>query len=159
MIEFYGEIALPCKQRADKLRKRHYALWTLALTLIVGGLAALNGATGRSFVLFTVFAALLAALTVYLFVAPQFKNSCKERMILRVEIEGDTLTVTRCGGEEVKKTRPLKKVKKAVLCGGCYYLYAPDAGSLVLCQRNLLKKGTFDEFEALFAGRLKKKDA
>lgn len=157
MIEFYGEIALPCKKRADKLRKRHYAVWTSALTLAMSVFAVLSGVTGGNFILFIVFACLLAAVSVFLFVAPQGKSFGKEKWLFRVQIEEGKLRLVQYAQDrEIKKERELKKIKKVVLSGGCYYLYAPNAGNLILCQRNLLKKGTFEEFESLFSGRLRK---
>lgn len=156
MIEFYGEISLSCKKVADKRKKHYFAVWTLILTVIVGALAVGNGVSGGNYLSFTVFACILAALTAFLFAAPSLGKAERSGWVCRVSIEEDTLTfIQYTDGGEVKKTRPLKKVKKVIKMKTCYLLYVPDGASIVVCQRSLLKRGTFEEFESLFRGKIK----
>ncbi len=141
------------------MRKRYYAVWTAVLTVIVGALAVIAGFTNGQYIMFTVFAALLLALTALLFFAPTSKSLAKEQWLFRVQIdieEGVLKFTQYAGGREIAKKRELARVRKVVKDDRCYMLYVPNAGSLVICQNNLLKKGTFTELEALFAGKLYK---
>ena len=143
MIEFFGEISLACKKNADRRKKRYYAVWTAVLTAVVAGLAVVAGTTGGEFVMFTVFAALLLALTVFLFIAPSPKSLSKEQWLFRIQIEGEEIRFTQYLAEkEVSKKREVGKVRKVVKDERCYLLYTPNAGNIIVCQRNLLKKGT-----------------
>lgn len=160
MIEFFGEISAACKKNTERRRKRYYAVWTCALAAVVAALAVIAGVTDGQYVMFTVFAALLAALTVYLFIAPVSKSLSKEEWLFRVEIEEGVIRFTQyVNGREIVKKREVRKVRRVVKDGRCYLLYAPNAGSIIVCQRNLLKRGTFDELEALFAGKIKEANA
>lgn len=156
MIEFFGEISLACKKNADRRKKRYYAVWTAVLTAVVAGLAVVAGTTGGEFVMFTVFAALLLALTVFLFIAPSPKSLSKEQWLFRIQIEGEEIRFTQYLAEkEISKKREVGKVRKVVKDERCYLLYTPNAGNIIVCQRNLLKKGTFEELESLFSGRIR----
>ena len=160
MIEFYGEISMPCKRAVNKRKKRYYAVWLCVLSVIVAGLAVYagidGGGKGRDFIVFTVFAVLLALFTAYLFAAPVPRSLEGEKWLFRVQIEGEELLFTQyLTGREIVKKRPLCKVKKVVKTKYGYLLYVPNGGSIVACQRNLLKKGTFDRLETLFGGKLK----
>ncbi len=161
MIEFYGEISMPCKVMADKLKKKYYAFWILILTLIVLAMAIANGvAEGTTlrgpFIAYAIFTVLLAALSVYLFIAPTGKSLARAQWLFRVQIEeGMIRFIQYTGDKEVEKKRELKKVRRVVKTKHAYLLYLPDAANVVICQRNLLKKGTFDELEALFRGKIR----
>ena len=67
------------------MRKRYYAVWTAVLTVIVGALAVIAGFTNGQYIMFTVFAALLLALTALLFFAPTSKSLAKEQWLFRVQ--------------------------------------------------------------------------
>lgn len=58
---------------------------------------------------------------------------------------------------EVKK--PLSKVKKVIDAGICYYVIFKhgDLTNCWVCQKNLLIKGTLNEFETIFAEKLIRK--
>ena len=104
----------------------------------------------------TVFAALLLALTVFLFIAPSPKSLSKEQWLFRIQIEGEEIRFTQYLAEkEVSKKREVGKVRKVVKDERCYLLYTPNAGNIIVCQRNLLKKGTFEELESIFSGKIR----
>lgn len=52
--------------------------------------------------------------------------------------------------------KPLKKIKKVLDEGDCYYLIYADINNCIICQKNLIKEGTIEEFEKLFQGKIVK---
>ncbi len=161
MIEFYGELSLPCKVYAERARKKYYSFWMTALTLIVLALTVANGLTagaGTKFIVYAVFTLLLAGLSVYLFLAPAGKAPARDKYLLRVRIDGTWVRVVRyADGRESEKKREIGQVRRVVRTQEAYYLYLPDAANIVVCQRGLLKEGSFEELEALFRGKIKEK--
>lgn len=53
--------------------------------------------------------------------------------------------------------KPIKKIKKVLDEGDCYYIIYGDINNSIVCQKDLLKEGTIEEFEALFQGKIVRK--
>ena len=158
VIEFYGEISDYTLRRADKLKKRHYSAYFFALGGLLGALAAISGAFGGEFITLTVFAALLCGAGFFLVFAPMKKN-IKVKVRCRVRIEGNTLTWEQfLPDKTIAKTKKLDRVKRVVKTDFCYFVVFNDIGNAVICERCLLKKGTFAAFESLFEGKIREKE-
>ena len=54
--------------------------------------------------------------------------------------------------------KPLKKVKKILDAQNCYYIIYADINNSIVCQKDLLVEGTIEEFEELFAGKIRRKN-
>lgn len=52
--------------------------------------------------------------------------------------------------------KPIKKIKKVLDVGDCYYIIYADINNSIICQKDLLKEGTIQEFEELFSGKIVK---
>lgn len=158
MIEFYGEVSDYTKRRTDKLRKRYYAIWLAALSVLLGVAAAVSGATGGGFVPFLVFALLIGAVAAYLFFGPMKKNIAAQKWKFRVTIDGGELVWEQyLPAKTVRKVKKLDRVKRVVKTDFCYYIVFNDIGNAVVCERCLLKKGTFERFEQIFEGKIRYK--
>lgn len=158
VIEFYGELTDYTLRRADKLKKRHYSAYFFVLGGLLGALAAISGAFGGEFIALTVFAALLCGAGFFLFFGPMKKN-IKNKVQCRVRIEGNTLTWEQFLPEKtITKTKKLDRVKRVVKTDFCYFVVFNDIGNAVICERCLLKKGTFAAFESLFEGKIREKE-
>ena len=77
---------------------------------------------------------------------------------LLVQIDQGYIMRSGFGGTQVQR-KPLSKVKKVVDAGDWYYVVfkGGSINSAFVCQKNLLTKGTLDEFEKLFEGKLVRK--
>lgn len=53
--------------------------------------------------------------------------------------------------------KPMKKIKRVLDDGDCYYIIYGDINNSIVCEKNLLKEGTIEEFEKLFEGKLVRK--
>ena len=158
VIEFYGEISDYTMRRADKLKKRHYSIYFIVLGVMLGILAALSGALGGEFVALTVFAVLLCAAGVYFLFAPLKKN-IRNKVRCRVTIEGDTLTWEQYLPERtIQKVKKLDRVKRVIKTDSCYFIVFGDISNAVICDRCLLKRGTFSALEAMFAGKVRERE-
>ena len=49
------------------------------------------------------------------------------------------------------------EVKRVYDYGECYYIIYTDMAQAIICQKDLLKQGTLEEFEALFEGKIKRR--
>ena len=49
------------------------------------------------------------------------------------------------------------EVKKVIDYGECYFIIYTDVAQAIVCQKDLIKEGTLEEFEALFAGKIKRR--
>ncbi|MDE6677106.1 MAG: hypothetical protein K2K12_05290 [Clostridia bacterium] len=51
----------------------------------------------------------------------------------------------------------INEVKRVLDYGECYYLIYTSINQAIICQKDLLKQGSLEEFEALFQGKIKRK--
>ena len=157
VVEFYGDISDYTKRRADKLKKRYFAKWLAALTvvLVVGLLIALFANGG--YLVFMIAAIVLGCVAAGLYFAPMKKTMDKFRWTFRVTIEGDFVTCTQyCeGGKTVVKKKRLDQIKRVIKTNYCYYLVYNDISNAFICERSLLKRGTFEYLESLFMGKIR----
>ena len=113
---------------------------------------------GGEFVTLTVFAAVLCGAGFFLVFGPM-KKKIKNKVRCRVRIEGDSLTWEQFLPEKtITKVKKLNRVKRVVKTDFCYFVVFNDIGNAVICERCLLKKGTFTAFESLFAGKIREKE-
>ena len=87
------------------------------------------------------------------------KKNIKVKVRCRVRIEGNTLTWEQfLPDKTIAKTKKLDRVKRVVKTDFCYFVVFNDIGNAVICERCLLKKGTFAAFEALFPGKMRERE-
>ena len=55
--------------------------------------------------------------------------------------------------------KPMKKIKKVLDAGDCYYIIYADINNCIVCQKNLIKEGTIEEFETLFPEKIVRQKA
>lgn len=55
--------------------------------------------------------------------------------------------------------KPMKKIKKVLDVGDCYYIIYGDISNCIVCQKNLIQEGTIEEFEALFQEKIVRQKA
>lgn len=161
MIEFYGTVSDTIARGLERLRRRYYALWLAALALLTAVVAVVAGIQSglRGFLVPLICTAVLAAAAGALYFLPVKRQ--KGKLVLRVIVDADAgkLTVVQyLPGKEIKKERPLARVRRVYKSRFCYLLVFGDIGSAVVCERSLLKRGTFDLFEFVFSKKLQEKE-
>lgn len=158
MVEFYGEVSDYTRRRTDRLKKRYYAKWLAALALLLAGVTVAAACTGGNFWVALVFTALLAGLAALLYFLP-LKKKVEGSLLLRVRIEEGKIAFTQyIGGKEIKKTRRVEAVRRVYKTPFCYYIVFSDIAGAIVCERCLLKKGTFEQFERIFGTKVQPKD-
>ena len=101
---------------------------------------------------------LLAGLAALLYFLPLKKN-VEGSLLLRVRVEDGKIAFTQyIGGKEIKKTRRVEAVRRVYKTPFCYYIVFGDIAGAIVCERCLLKKGTFEQFERIFGAKVQTKD-
>lgn len=154
MIEFYGEVSAPTQRLAERLRRRYFARWIAVLVALAAAVTvgtAFGG--GWGWVAPLVCTVLLCAVAAWLFFkAPRLRGA----WLLRVRIEGESLVFTQyLGAKTRERTFRIAEAKRVYKGEYCYFIVFGDISNAVLCERRLLKKGTFSQLEALFAGKVR----
>ena len=73
-----------------------------------------------------------------------------------MRIEGDRLYFTQfLAAKTRERTFRIDRAKRVYRGEYCYFIVFGDIANAVLCERRLLKKGTFTELESLFAGKIR----
>ena len=74
---------------------------------------------------------------------------------VRVTIDGDTVVWTQyLAQKETQRKKKVQEIKKVLRTKSCYYLIYNDISNAIVCERCLLKRGTFDAFEMCFEGKV-----
>lgn len=159
MVEFYGKLSDAVARAAERLRRRYYARYIAVLAALCAAVALVAGLQSglRGWLIPLIAALLLAGVAAALYFLPA---KAPARGAVRITIDADAgqmIVVQQVGGKEVKKQRPLHKVRRVYKYRSCYAVVFTDLGSAVICERSLLKRGTFDFFEHLFAKQLREK--
>lgn len=55
--------------------------------------------------------------------------------------------------------KPMKKIKKVLDVGDCYYIIYADINNCIVCQKDLLIEGSIEQFETLFQGKIVRQKA
>lgn len=161
MIEFYGTLSVYTARQAERLRRRYYGRWIAALAALLAVCAVIVFFTSMqklAFLVPLVCALVLAGAAAWLYWRP-VRSPARAELRVVVDADAGKLTVVQyLSGKEVKNERPLARVRRVYKAPFCYYIVFRDLGSAVVCERSLLKKGTFDFFEYVFAEKLREKD-
>ena len=160
MIRFSGTIRREYQDKIVKLRSVQLGIALLLIGLvpfIVGVVISMHTGSMSDLRSFIVMFALLVVVAIVLIVSPGRRN--RPEWDYDITVSEDTvrfISLHQDGGTVIK---PVKKVKKVVDCGGYYYLYLHrlDASHGIICQKDLLIEGSLEEFENIFAGKIKRK--
>ena len=160
MVEFYGKLSDAVARAAERLRRHYYARYIAVLAALCAAVALVAGLQSglRGWLIPLIAALLLAGVAAALYFLPA-KAPARGAVRITVDADAGTLTVVQqAGGKEVKKQRPLRKVRRVYKSPLCYVVAFTDLGSAVVCERSLLRKGTPAFFEHVFAQKLCEKD-
>lgn len=155
-IEFYGEISEYTKKQTERLKRKYFALWLyiLAGLLLVVSVVLSITKGGLAFLVSLVFAVLLGVAG-FVFPIMPFGKKIDAPLKVRVTIDGDTVVWTQyLAQKETQRKKKVQEIKKVLRTKSCYYLIYNDISNAIVCERCLLKRGTFDAFEMCFEGKV-----
>ncbi len=134
----------------------YFARWVYILAGVLAAVALVVAFTrpGLYFLVPLVFAALLGGAGI-LFVRLPYGRKVFSPWKVRVVIDGDDIIWIQYlpQGETVRKKK-YQDIKKVFRTPSCYYLIYNDVSNAIVCERCLLKRGTFDAFEMYFEGKI-----
>lgn len=152
MIEFNGYLT-DSAQKHFFARSRKLSLYVSlgSVALILPGVLAISVKTGL-WILFLLFCSTLVAIVIAAFI-PKSKKTKKQLIPKRIFTEDEYIISVTDTAEDFKKISDVKKVKKY---NDFYELSFPfgKISDKFICQKSLLSKGTLEEFEALFEGKI-----
>ena len=155
MIEFKGYISGPAEKAFwRKSRKIVFAGYLVVLPAIFPMLF-LFGNLFQSKTFVYAFAIFFALVPLTLFI-PKGKKEKQEMTPKRIYINGEHIV---CVADRYTDSKFISDVKKVIDHGEFYELCFPfgKTSEKFICQKDLLVKGTLEEFEALFEGKSERK--
>ncbi len=156
-FEFYGEISEYTKKRTDRLKKRYFAQWLFLAAGILLVASLIASFLREAFIVLLICAIVVGLVGCLLYFLPM-KKSMTQPWKVRVLIDGDQILWTQyLQGRELQKKKRVSDIKKVYRTKYCYYLIYNDISNAIICERCLLKRGTFDSFEMLFEGKIRNK--
>lgn len=156
MIEFYGEYYEDSKRF---MLKKHavLGLYVALVTSILCSVVILIIAAVLKLWIITWFMIVLALLIILAIFAPYIQKARTLHMIVprKINIADDGYMYVQLSSNTI--SRSLSKVKKVIDMGKSYYVTFYFKIDGFLCQKNLLKQGTIEDFENLFEGKIVRK--
>ena len=162
MIKFYGKIAYDIQRRIHRKERFWVRILLLGAVPVVTaitigyvisfvnnpfGAGDLYGIIGLPCL--TIF---LVVFLIYQLVTPWYKDFRATGVIVNVEIDL----------ENIKSNRPdiliaVAETKRIIDYGDCYHIRYKRFKAPIICQKNLLKEGSLEDFERIFSDKIVRK--
>lgn len=162
MIEFFGTLSEQCQREINKRTRIMLAIVFTCFTVLLGVVPTivLFIQQDEDFYEFFGLTVLLVIVSVIFWLPINVVRKPPQGVSadVLVQIDGNYIICSGFGGVQVRK-KPLDKVKKVIDVGEWYYVVFKGGSKLsaFVCQKDLLKQGTLEEFEALFEGKITRK--
>ena len=162
MIEFFGTLDEQCQKEINKRTRIMLAIVFTCFTVLLGIIptVVLYIQQDEDFYEFFGLTVLLVIVSFIFWLPINVIRKPPEGTSTDVLIQIDGSYIMRSGfGAVQTQKKPLSKVKKVIDVGEWYYVVfkGGSLNSAFVCQKNLLKQGTLDEFEALFEDKIIRK--
>ena len=157
MIIFEGELTNKSKSFLQR-KSFEYLLCSLIAPLILLGFLFVYFAISFSNLIFIFVYLLICALFVVItYIYTHSNEEQKENNIRSIRIEYNELTVIK-DGKITSQTKEFDDIKEIYDMGEFYWInfYLPKS-MYFLCQKNLVKSGSIEEFESLFKDKIVRK--
>lgn len=153
-IEFCGKLSDACIIDGVKRRARVFGFISLIATIIGSAIAITVGVYNGTWPYALILIAFFVAGTIFSFI-PQKKRALSLNMPSQLIVDYRTISITALGGASMT-TKSLQKVKKVIDAGGWYYIIFKygDITNAWGCEKDLIVKGTLEEFEKVFEGKI-----
>ncbi len=152
MIEFNGRLTGTTEQEFWEIQKMTNMNMLLCVFLLPLPAVCILSVVFKMWTIF-LFYGTFFLLWIIITLIPRDKKEKNEMMPKRIYIEGEYITAITDKDGEVRK---ISDVKKVTDYGEFYLLTFPfgKVSSKFVCQKSLLIKGSLDEFESLFDGKI-----
>lgn len=153
MIVFSGIISEEIQLKTIKKRNHQFSCiaWISSTALIVlGGIVwiLLDGDI-KEFIILSV--TLISALVLEQIGSYQVKKAIRWEYHIVIDAEG---VKVECPLWKKPLQKPLSKIKKVLDEGDCFYIIYAGMSNCIVCQKDLLREGTIEEFKTLFAEKI-----
>lgn len=158
MIEFCGILSDECKICTAKRIAKSEGILFLIVSIIISAIVIAVGIIKGTWIYSLIITAIFIVVTVIAFIPS--KRLLRLKISTQLMIDNDTVSRSVVGGNGALATKPIKKVKKILDYGDWYYIIFRfgDMSNSWVCQKNLIVKGTNEEFEKIFEGKIKRID-
>lgn len=155
MIEFNGYITGAAKKHYDKINRRMGRSIMLVVLLLVMPIIIVLAIMARMWLILPGYAFLMVVGIVAIQL-PKSKTEDKKFTTKRVYVKEGYITYE---SDVTEQTKDIDLVRVVYDYGEFYELKFPfgNMSTQFICQKDLLTRGTLEEFEALFEGKLEKK--
>lgn len=156
MIEFNGELSDQCKRYIQIAGTKIAFINSLIVTIIFSIIIIIVGFLWEWIVIIFIVIPILVNICVAI---PQINSPLKILNLYlprKVTIEGEIISSE---SDKISAVRSIENVKKVIDKGEWYNLifYFPYKNMYFICQKDLITKGTIEEFEELFKGKIERK--
>lgn len=161
IIEFFGTLSEQCQKDVTRRGKRLFAITFTVVTLLFGVVPTIICYIQNDYEYFYEFfglTVLCLIMTVIYWLPINIIRKPPQGVSTEFLIRIEDSFITRSGYNGVQK-KSLKKVKKVIDVGEWYYVIfrLGDISNAFVCQKDLIKEGTLEQFEALFEGKIVRK--
>lgn len=163
MIEFCGTVSEKCNNdRKSRINKMMLLLFMLGFICAVVFTVILGVLHDKEFITLLI-CTIGIGIVIVLLALPLPKKRLEQLKKLnfeaRIVIENGIINYYCCDINEYNLSKPIAKVKKVIDAGDWYYLIFKfgDISNSWVCQKDLIKQGTIEEFEKIFEGKIKRK--
>lgn len=153
MIEFYGRLSEDCIKKTEKRKAKRAAFIFLIANLIILSLVYIYVIIGEMQLnIFLILVAFMVAINIAILIVPP--KSIYFRLPRKIILYEKKITYM-IEGLSKPKTRIMSRIREIIDEGEWYFLtFKGDITDTLVCQKSLIKKGTIEEFEKLFEGKI-----
>ena len=160
VIEFFGTLCEQCQKDITKRSRRLFAITFTVVTLLFGVVPTVVCYILKDDYFYEFFGLTILCLimTVIYWLPINILHKPPQGISSDLLIRIEDSFITRSGYGGVQK-KALSKVKKVIDVGDWYYIIfrLGDISTSFVCQKDLLREGTLEAFEALFEGKIVRK--
>ena len=156
MIEFCGILSDECKICTAKRIAKNNGILFLIASIGISAISIAVGIIKDTWIYSLILTAICTVITTIAFIPS--KKSLRYKISTQLIIDNDTVSRSVVGGNEALVTKPIGKVKTILDYGDWYYIIFKfgDMSNSWVCQKDLIVKGTIEEFEKIFEGKIKR---
>lgn len=156
MIKFSGRIDRQIKTKILKQRDRQLG-WLMLGAAIIGVIGTtifsiIEKELNYELLISTIIITIMAVISL---IAPQF--NCFFRIDWNYTVSIENGEIRKVQFQQTDVVKEVKKIKKVIDEGKWYIVIYSGLSNAIICQKDLLVEGTLEEFETIFAGKIKRR--
>lgn len=159
VIEFFGTLSEQCQKETSRRNRKRTAIEYTVVTVLFGIVPTVVCGILKDEEYFFKFFGLtiLCAIMTVIFWLITFIRKPSQGVSTDILVRIENSYITRSNFTGVQKLT-LNKVKKVIDAGNWYYVVFKwgNIGNAFVCQKDLLREGTIEQFETLFEGKIKR---